>query len=376
MRSKIKIIHIADKFGVEGSSVHGVSRLFSWWFPRFDKDRFDVRLVGLRKSDEACENLKQQGIEVVSLNKGKFDFSTITEIVKIIRQQKVDILHLHGYGATNFGRIAAKITKVKDIVHEHFVDPAMPIYQVPFDYFLSQFTDLGIAVSKSVKDFMVEKRFLPKEKVKVVFNGSPLNNFKPLNKNMQVKEKERWGISDRYTIIATIGRLDEQKGNEYLIDAAAKLLKRIDNIKFMLVGDGPLMIKLKQRCNHYGIDKDVIFTGYQSNIPLIQSMIDIQVFPSLWEGTPLTLFEAMSMKRPIISTDVDGLGEVLRHGENALIVSARDSEGLAHAIEDLLAHPYKAEQLAAQAELDSYEFDIQKTVEQIQQIYYELMNLA
>jgi len=67
-------------------------------------------------------------------------------------------------------------------------------------------------------------------------------------------------------------------------------------------------------------------------------MIDMQVFPSLWEGTPLTLFEAMSMKRAIVSTDVDGLGEVLRHGKNALIVSARDSEGLAHAIEDLLAH--------------------------------------
>lgn len=369
----IKVLHVVDKFGVKGSSVHGVSRLFSWWIPMFDKDRFDVRLIGLRRADEACANLRRQGIDVISLNKGKFDFSTITEIVKIVRQEKVDILHLHGYGATNFGRIAARISKVKNIVHEHFVDPAMPIYQVPFDYFLSQLTDFGIAVSKSVKDFMVEKRFLPKEKVKVVFNGAPLSDFKPLNKNMGAKEKKRWGISDRYKIIATIGRLDEQKGNEYLIDAAAKLLKRINNIKFMIIGDGPLMIKLKQRCVRYRIDKDVIFTGYQPDIPLIQSVVDIQVFPSLWEGTPLTVFEAMSMKRAIVSTDVDGLGEVLRHGENALLVSARDSEGLAHAIEDLLTHQYKSKRLAAQAELDSYEFDIQKTVDQIQQIYDEIL---
>ncbi len=372
----IKVLHVVDKFGVKGSSVHGVSRLFSWWIPRFDKDRFDVRLIGLRRADEACANLRRQGIDVISLNKGKFDFSTITEIVKIVRQEKVDILHLHGYGATNFGRIAARISKVKNIVHEHFVDPAMPIYQVPFDYFLSQLTDFGIAVSKSVKDFMVEKRFLPKEKVKVVFNGAPLSDFKPLNKNMIAKEKKRWGISDRYKIIATIGRLDEQKGNEYLIDAAAKLLKRINNIKFMIIGDGPLMIKLKQRCVRYRIDKDVIFTGYQPDIPLIQSVVDIQVFPSLWEGTPLTVFEAMSMKRAIVSTDVDGLGEVLSDGENALLVPPKDSQKLALAIEDLLENSGNAQRLAKQAEIDSHDFDIQKTVDEIQQTYDDLINMS
>jgi glycosyltransferase involved in cell wall biosynthesis len=369
----IKVLHVVDKFGVKGSSVHGVSRLFSWWIPRFDKDQFDVRLIGLRRADEACANLRQQGIDVISLNKGKFDFSTITEIVKIVRQQKVDILHLHGYGATNFGRIAAKITKVKNIVHEHFVDPAMPIYQVPFDYLLSQASDFGIAVSNSVKQFMVKKRFLPEEKVKVVFNGAPLRDFKAPSRKVVAAERKNWGIPHDCKIIASIGRLDEQKGNQYFIDAAAKIINKFDNVKFMIIGDGPLMIKLKQRCGRYRIDKDVIFTGYQPDIPLIQSVVDIQVFPSLWEGTPLTVFEAMSMKRAIVSTDVDGLGEVLRHGENALLVPARDSKGLAHAIEDLLAHPYKAERLAAQAELDSYKFDIQKTVDQIQQIYNEII---
>jgi len=142
----------------------------------------------------------------------------------------------------------------------------------------------------------------------------------------------------------------------------------------MLVGDGPLFNELKEQCIQYKIEKDVIFTGFYSNIPLIQSMIDVQVFPSLWEGTPLTLFEAMSMRRAIVSTNVDGLGEVLRDDKNAVLVPPRDSERLALAIEDLLVKSRKAERIAAQAELDSLNFDILKTVDRIQHVYDDLMD--
>ena len=95
-----------------------------------------------------------------SLNRGKFDFRTINDIVSFVKKHKTNILHLHGYGASNFGRIAGKLTKTKTIVHEHFVDPEMPKYQIPFDLWLSRYTDYGIAVSESVKKFMVEKRFI------------------------------------------------------------------------------------------------------------------------------------------------------------------------------------------------------------------------
>ena len=105
--SLIKDLFVADKFGVRGSSTHGVSRLFTWMIPRFDKNRYDVRLIGLRRSDQACETLKRQGIDIISLNKGRFDFSTIPEIIRIVKKEKADSLHLHGYGSSNFWRIAA-----------------------------------------------------------------------------------------------------------------------------------------------------------------------------------------------------------------------------------------------------------------------------
>lgn len=373
VKSKPTIVHICDKFGVAGSTVHGGSRLFSWWIPRFDVDGYNVQLVGLREPDQATENLRRQGIEVISLNKGKFDLSTISEIVGVVKREGPQILHLHGYGASNFGRVAARMTGVKSIVHEHFVDPDMPKYQVPCDYLLSSFTDMGIAVSKSVMDFMTKKRFIPAEKVRVVFNGAPLNEFKPGSMELIAAERKRWNIPEGCCVVGTVGRLDEQKGNKYLIEAVALLLEKGYSIKVMIVGDGPLLNALQEECRIRRISKHVLFTGYVRDIPAIQAVMDIQVFPSLWEGTPLTLFEAMSMGKAIVSTSVDGLGEVLQHDVNALVIPPRDAKALAQAIEQLLQDENKVLHLGKRAQADSERFDIGNTIEELKSIYEELI---
>jgi len=374
LKKKIRIIHVADKFGVGGSSVHGVTRLFSWWLPRFDETKYDVSLLGLRKADKAYEYLKMQGIRLSTLNKGKFDITTVGAIAKIVRDEGVDVLHLHGYGASNFGLLCARLTGVKTVVHEHFVDPNIPVYQIPFDFVLGRFADYAIAVSESVKEFMIKKRYVPESKVEVLYNGAPLDEFKPQDETAIKLQKENWRIPDNAKVIATIGRLDTQKGHRYFIEAASMLLEQRRNLKFLIVGDGPLMESLKTLSSEKGMDDDIIFTGYCTNIPLIQSMIDIQVFPSLWEGTPLTAFEAMSMKLPIVSTDVDGLGEVLKNKKNALIVPPRDSQALADKMAILLDNEDMARGLAENACIESRNYDISRTVRRMEEIYNCLMH--
>jgi glycosyltransferase involved in cell wall biosynthesis len=115
-----------------------------------------------------------------------------------------------------------------------------------------------------------------------------------------------------------------------------------------------------------------VFAGFCEDVPALQSLFDVQVLPSLWEGTPLTVFEAMSMGRSIVSTAVDGLGEVLRHGENALLVPPRDPRALAAGVLELLERPGLAATLAAQAEVDSRRFDVQRTVDELQNLYEQL----
>lgn len=374
LKKKIKVLHIADKFGVKGSSVHGVSRLFSWWFPRFDASRYTVKLVGLRAADAACENLRQQGIEVRSLGKGKFDFSTASALARLIREEEADIIHLHGYGASNFGLMAARLTNVKTVLHEHIVDTLMPGYQVPFDLALARTADRAIAVSHSVKEFMVRRRFVPEKKISVIFNGAPLHEFRSLPSEGKTLEKGRkkWGIPPGIPVVATVGRLDEQKGNSYFLKAIARLIRKGIRLKALLAGDGPLTKALQEQCRKDRIENEVIFTGYQADVRRLLSIVDVQVFPSLWEGTPLTVFEAMAMQRPIVATNVDGLGEVLKDEQNARVVPAKDAKALAAAIEELLLNPEKARRLADQALQDSRRFDIQETVNRIQEIYDEL----
>lgn len=370
---KIRILHVADKFGVGGSSTHGVTRLFSWWFPEFDSRRYDVQLVGLRRLDASAEVLRTAGVDVTSLGRRKTDPRTLRDLVRIIRENDIDILHLHGYGSSNFGVLAARITGIRSIVHEHLVDPNMPRYQVPVDFALSRLADYGIAVCQSVKKFMVERRHLPEARIEVIYNGVPLDEFKPVSAARVDAERARWGLPAHEKVVATVGRIDRQKGIAYLVAAVPEVLRRHPNTKFLIVGDGPLLNELKEQVAALNIGDSLIFTGFHRDIPAIQSLTTIQVFPSLWEGTTLTVFEAMSMRLPIVATNVDGLGEVVEHERTGLVVGPRDSQALATAITDLLDDPCRAGDLASAAGAASERYDNCTTVRQLESVYEHLI---
>jgi len=99
--------------------MHGVKRLFGWMIPRFDSERFRVSLVSLRKKDLSEETLEQLGVDITYLERGRFDPLTLPALLNVIDRQRIDVLHLHGYGATTFGRMAAAIRRIPTVLHEH-----------------------------------------------------------------------------------------------------------------------------------------------------------------------------------------------------------------------------------------------------------------
>ncbi|HEX2341403.1 MAG TPA: glycosyltransferase family 4 protein [Vicinamibacterales bacterium] len=347
-----------------------MKRLFAWMIPRFDPDRFDVSLVSLRKRDLSEETLDALGVDITYLHKSKFDPSTLPALLKVIDRKKVDILHLHGYGATTFGRMAGAMRRLPAILHEHANLTDTPWFQKVADVALERFTDIAIAVSTSTAEFVVEARKVPPEKVKVVYLGAPVDEFaKPRPAEEIAAVKRELGVGPGDFAIGTVTRLHDSKGNEYLVEAARRVLDSRPQAKFFLVGEGPLRGALEAQAAALGLGDRFVFHGFARDVAAVLSAFDLSVFPSLWEGTPLTVFEALAAGKPIVATDADGLVDVLTAGRDAVIVPRRNAEALAARIVALMDDPQERARLSAAARETGREYDIATFVRKMERLY-------
>jgi glycosyltransferase involved in cell wall biosynthesis len=368
--AKLNVLQVCDHLGWEGSRMHGVKRLFSWMIPRFDPTRFNVALVSLRKKDLSEETLESMGVDITYLHKSKFDPATLTALLKVIDRQQTDILHLHGYGATTFGRLAGWMRGIPTILHEHANLTDTPWFQKVADKMLVPATDIAIAVSKSTADFVIGPRQMPAERVKVVYLGVPLEEFSRQRTPDEIAAARReLGAAPDEFVVGTVTRLHDSKGNAYLVDAARAVLNERPKTRFYLFGEGPLLPELEAQARALSLGDRFVFGGFTRDVARTVSAFDIEVFPSLWEGTPLTVFEALAMGKPIVATDADGLVDVLTHERDALIVPKRDAGALAAGIVRLIDSPQERGALSVYARITGQQFDIATFVRKMERLY-------
>jgi len=369
----VGVLHVCDKFGVAGSSIHGVSRLFSWWFPRYDPARFTVSLCGLKRPEPASRLLEEQGIPVRHLGRGRFDPRILGDLVRVAREARAAILHVHGYAAADFGRLAARRVGAALVLHEHFADPRMPAYQGLADRMLARLTDRAIAVSGSTRDFLVRERHVPETRVRLIWNGAPLAEFAPVMPAVALSTRRALGLPADAPVVGSISRLSEQKGHRHLLDAAARVLPRRKDARFLIVGDGDQMEPLRRQADALGIAPSVVFAGHRTDVPALLGAVDVFCISSDYEGTPLALFEAMAAGKAIVSTAVDGCREVLEDGVTGLLVPPRDPDALAAALLRGLDDAALRASLAKRAREASARYDIAACVAQMQDLYDEVL---
>lgn len=367
---KLNVLQVCDHLGWEGSRMHGVKRLFSWMIPRFDPARYNVSLVSLRRRDLSEETLESFGVDITYLHKSKFDPATLPALLKVVDRKQIDILHLHGYGATTFGRMAGAMRRLPAILHEHANLTDTPWFQKAADTALEPVTDIALAVSKSTADFVVRARRIPAEKVKVVYLGVPLEEFSRRRSEAEVlAARAELGIAPGEFAAGTVTRLHDSKGNSYLVEAARLVLDARPRARFFIVGEGPLRQPLEAQARALGLGDRLVFAGFARDIPRVVSAFDVSVFPSLWEGTPLTVFEALAMGKPIVATDADGLLDVLTDERDAIIVTRRDAPALAAAIVRTIDEPETRARLADGARRSGTEYDIAAFVRKMERLY-------
>jgi glycosyltransferase involved in cell wall biosynthesis len=366
----LNVVHVCDHLGWAGSRMHGVKRLFAWMLPRFDRRRFNVSLISLRKRDLSNDTLDELGIDVTYLHRSKFDPATLPALLKEFDRRRADVVHLHGYGASTFGRLAAAIRRIPVVVHEHANLTSTPWFQRIADRALAPFTDIAIAVSQSTAEFTVGARLIPAERTRVVYLGVPLDEFSRPRAAAEIAAARRaLGVPDGAFAIGTITRLMPSKGNEYLVEAARRVADALPSARVYIVGEGELQADLQARADALRLGDRLIFTGFRRDVAEALAALDLVVFPSLWEGTPLTVLETLAMGKPIVSTDADGLQDVLTNGQDAVMVPRRDAGALADAILRLAADPAERARLASNAKLTGTQYDIDLFVKKMERLY-------
>ena len=245
--------------------MHGVKRLFAWMIPRFDWTRFNVSLVSLRRRDLSEETLEALGIDLTYLAKSRFDPTTLVRLLGVIDAKKIDVLHLHGYGATTFGRLAAAMRGLPVVLHEHANLTRTPWYQKVADRLLGPVTDVAIAVSESTADFLVGQRQIRRELVRVVYLGAPLDEFSRQRSGEEIEAARREiGARPGDVVVGSVTRLHESKGNEYLVEAARRSSIDAPAVRFFVFGEGPLRPALEAQATALGTGRTLCLRRLRS----------------------------------------------------------------------------------------------------------------
>jgi len=369
-----RVLLVNDHLGWNGNVIHGVARLFLQWMPAFDARRYHVIVCVLRKKDSLSEHFEQRGIQVRFLAHGRFSPLTLWSLLKIIREEKIDLMHVQGYGASTFGRLAKILTGTPVVVHFHDDSPYYPWVQRIADFILARFTDAAIAASNRVKRFCSETGRMAGidiTKTVVMPNCVSLNEFQALDPNEILAEKKRLGLSSNSKIVGTVTRLYDSKGNRYVLEAAVQVLEFSPNTTFLIVGDGPLRQDLETLSKRLGIDDRVVFTGFSKDVARLLAIFDVMVFAS-WkaEGTPLAVLEAMAMGKAIVATDIV---EIIEDGVTGLLVPPKDSRAIGRCVISCLTDEDLAKRLGKNAKEESQNYSVDAYVSKLQSIYDQVV---
>jgi len=325
----IKIFYFITDLGIGGAEKLLVSIL-----SKLDKNKY-LPVVCCLYGGELLNRIRELNIKVIDLKvKSKLDFSALLKLYCLLKQEGPDIIHTHLFHATIIGRIIARFAGVPIIIStQHYSSSFHGRLGMLADKLTAPLTDQIIAVSGAVKKFCVEEEGITSTKVRIIYNGIDLNSNSHDKGGLDLKKQLFLGNEP---IIGTVGRFVEIKGYKYLFYAAKDIIKQYPNVKFILLGYGPLKNKLTKLTIELGLSDKVIFLDPAIKVTDFLSILDVYVLPSLSEGLSITLLEAMAMSKPVVVTNVGGNPEVVKDCETGLMVPARDPNSLSKAIISIL----------------------------------------
>ncbi len=310
----------------------------------------------------------------------KNDLLAFISIYRLIKRIKPHIVHTHTSKAGLLGRLAACLARVPIIIHtphghvfHSYYGPIMTKIFVFAEKMLSFMTDKITALTNGERDEHLKEGIASFEKYVIVHSGVTLDRLMNMSVDIEAGKK-KYGIPQNCNVIGVIGRLVPIKGHKYLVSAAESIIKEFHNTVFVFVGDGYLKASLERQAESIRVRKNIIFTGWRKDAAEILDLFDILVLPSLNEGMGKVLVEGMALGKPIVASSVGGIIDLVKNGENGILVPPRDSDALGNAILQLIKNKNLAEELGKNGKAKVYpEFDASVMVKEIDDLYDSLL---
>ena len=330
---------------------------------RLDPARFESVVCCIQAKGELAAELEGAGITVHCLERmrsKRFDWRAVRDLARLLRRERIALVHSHLYHANLYGRLAARLAGVPAVASVHNVYTRSKLHRRLLNRLLSRGSARVIAVSDDVRRDLVEQDGIDPARVVTIRNGIDLRRVETGLSRQEARA--RLAIPDDALAIGCVGRLEEQKGHRFQLEAAARL---DPDCKIFVVGDGRLRNELEAQARGR-----VTFLGARSDVADILRALDIYVMPSLWEGLSIAMLEAMAAGLPLVISDVSGVAQAFGGEECGIRVPPGDSAALAEAIRALAQDPQRRQRLgeAARRRVRA-EFDIEAMIARLSAVY-------
>jgi glycosyltransferase involved in cell wall biosynthesis len=290
---------------------------------------------------------------------------SIVALWHLIRDTGARLLHANGSRAMFYSGLSGRLCGRPVLWHVRIADTDHFL-----DHVLARLATFIIVNSKAVGERFA---WAPSEKVRCVFNGVDLSEFRPHSPPTHLRQS--LGLPSNGPVVGSVGRFVPFKGYQYLLEAAQLVHHAIPECHWILVGDGGLRGELEQACRRIGMDKHVHFTGWREDVADILTLCNLFVLPSLSEHFGRVLIEAMAMGKAVVATSSGGVPEIVLDGETGFLVPPAQAEPLAHAVLSLLNDPQRAAALgAAGRRRAETQFSITRHVEAVESLYRQAMD--
>lgn len=341
----------------------GVQKVTLDEFSKLDEKKYEPILV-CKEPGPLVDSVRALGIKcefVTSLVRDislKSDVRAFFELIKCFKRLRPDVVHTHSSKTGILGRLAARIAGVPNVIHtvHGFAFPFAKNRFVRWFYFMAEFiggllSDKVVVLNITDYNYARKNLRLPKRKLRLIPNGVNLETFGTTSEARDTYRKNVLSTENRSEIcVAMVGRLWEQKNPLCLVEAAKHVFERTRlPVKFFFAGDGELKEEVEKKIKEYELDGKVTVLGWRSDIPALLASVDIFVLPSLWEGMPLAILEAMASNLAVVVSDIPGNHDLVDHDMNGRLFKPNDPKDLSIQLLALIEDENLRQRLASAA---------------------------